>query len=154
MNTKKHHADHHAGAHPVNTDVSYEKSDVEARTIYVYLVGLAVAVVLSYAVCIFVLRATTRVAVQSDTPPPPIRVEMGSAYQELPPEPRLQGVPGHGNDPQADLREKIRQDTEENEKAGWVDQNAGIARIPVKDAMRIIAEKGLPGVPAPPAEKK
>ena len=154
MNTKTHHADHRAGANPVNTDVSYEKRDVEARTIYVYLIVLAVAVVLSYAVCIFVLRATTRVAVQSDSPPPSIRQEMGSTYQELPPEPRLQGVPGHGNDPQADLREKIRQDTEENERAGWIDQNAGIAQIPVKDAMKLIAEKGLPGAPAPPAEKK
>jgi hypothetical protein len=154
MNTKRHHADHPASANPVNADVSYEKRDVDARTIYVYLVVLAVAVVLSFAVCIFVLRATTRVAVQSDTPPPPIRQEMGSVYPELPPEPRLQGVPGHGNDPQADLREKIRQDTEENEKAGWIDQNAGIAQIPVKDAMKIIAEKGLPGAPAAPAEKK
>jgi hypothetical protein len=66
----------------------------------------------------------------------------------MPPEPRLQGVPGHGNDPQADLREKVRLDTEANEKAGWIDQDAGIAQIPVKDAMKVIAEKGLPGAPA------
>jgi hypothetical protein len=154
MSTKTHHADHPAGAEPVHSDVAYEKRDVEPRTIYVYLIALAIAVVLSYAVCIFVLRATTRVAIQSDTPPPPVRQEMGSAYQDLPPEPRLQGVPGHGNDPQADLREKLQQDTEANERAGWIDRSAGIAQIPVKDAMKIIAEKGLPGSPAPPAEKK
>ena len=77
---------------------------------------------------------------------------MGSAYEALPPEPRLQGVPGHGSDPQADLRQKIQSDTAANEKLGWIDQNAGIAQIPVEDAMKIIAEKGLPAVS--PAAKK
>ena len=50
--------------------------------------------------------------------------------------------------------EKLRQDTEENEKTGWIDQPAGVAQIPVKDAMKIIAEKGLPAVSAPPADRK
>ncbi len=72
----------------------------------------------------------------------------------MPPEPRLQGVPGHTTDPQLDLRVKIEGDTEANEKAAWIDQNSGIAQIPVKDAMKIIAEKGLPGASAAPAEKK
>jgi hypothetical protein len=133
---------------PVHDDVAFEKTDVQASTIYMYLIGLGVAVILSYLVCIFVLRETTSVAVSSDTPPPAVRQEMGEAFEDLPPEPRLQGVPGHGNDPQADLREKNRADAAENEKFGWVDQNAGIAQIPVKDAMKIIAEKGLPGAPA------
>ena len=52
------------------------------------------------------------------------------------------------------LREKMREDTEANEKAGWIDQTNGIAQIPVQDAMKIIAEKGLPAAATPPAEKK
>jgi hypothetical protein len=36
----------------------------------------------------------------------------------------------------------------------WVDKNAGIAQIPVEDAMKIIVEKGLPGASAPQVEKK
>jgi hypothetical protein len=72
----------------------------------------------------------------------------------MPPEPRLQGVPGHENDPQKDLREKLKTDQDANEKLEWLDKNAGIAQIPVKDAMKIIAEKGLPAASAPPAEKK
>jgi hypothetical protein len=83
-----------------------------------------------------------------------VRKEMGKDYLTMPPEPRLQGVPGHGTDPQYDLRAKLQQDTEDNEKVGWIDQTAGIARIPVEDAMKIIAEKGLPAASTPPAEKK
>jgi len=74
----------------------------------------------------------------------------------LPPEPRLQGFgfPGQEADPQADLRKKIRHDSEANGKLEWIDRSAGIVQIPVKDAMKIIAEKGLSSVPATPVEKK
>jgi hypothetical protein len=141
-----------AGAEPRNADVSFETTDVQVTTIYWYLGALAIAVMLSYVVCVFVLRLTTKIAVEFDTPPPTIRQEMGNSYEALPPEPRLQGVPGHLTDPQTDLRQKVQADTAANEKYGWIDQSSGIAQIPVQDAMKIIAEKGLPAIQ--PAEKK
>jgi hypothetical protein len=146
---------HHsaAGDEPRHDDVSFEPADVHPATIYWYLGALAVAVILSYVVCVFVLRITTKIAVDYDTQPPAIRQQMGSAYDALPPEPRLQGVPGHPSDPQADLRNKRAADEAANETTGWIDQNAGVAQIPVSEAMKIIAEKGLPGAPAA-AEKK
>jgi hypothetical protein len=52
------------------------------------------------------------------------------------------------------LRQKVKADNDANEKLQWIDKNAGIAQIPVEDAMKIIEEKGLPGTSAPPAEKK
>ena len=151
MSTDMHHGA--AGELPRNDDVAYEPADVHPATIYWYLGALAVAVVLSYVVCIFVLRVTTKIAVDYDTPPPAIRTQMGAAYDALPPEPRLQGVPGHTEDPQADLRVKRAADEAANETIGWVDQGTGIAQIPVSEAMKIIAEKGLPGASAS-AEKK
>ena len=154
MSTESHNSAHNAGALPEHDTVAFETRDVKARTIYIYLAVLAIAVILSYVVCVFILRATTKLAVESGTPPPAVRAEMGKDYLTMPPEPRLQGVPGHRNDPQNDLREKVLEDTEANEKAGWIDQNSGIAQIPVEDAMKIIAEKGLPAASTPPAEKK
>ncbi|HLZ93045.1 MAG TPA: hypothetical protein VKQ28_15145 [Candidatus Acidoferrum sp.] len=154
MSTESHNSAHPAGARPQHDTVSFETRDVKARTIYAYLAVLAAAVVLSYVVCVFVLRATEKLAADSETLPPPVRMEMGKDYRTLPPEPRLQGVPGHNIDPQSDLRQKMREDTEANEKAGWIDQNSGIAQIPVEDAMKIIAGKGLPAPPAPATEKK
>jgi hypothetical protein len=153
MSTESHNSAHNSGARPEHDTVAFEIRDVKARTIYAYLAVLAVAVILSYVAAVFVLRVTTKIAADSDTPPPPVRQEMKN-YLTMPPEPRLQGVPGHGTDPQYDLREKLREDTEGNEKAGWIDQNSGIAQIPVEDAMKIIAEKGLPAASTPPAEKK
>ena len=153
MSTESHNSAHNAGALPEHDTVAFENRDVKPRTIYVYLAVLALSVVLSYVVCVFILRITTKMAADSDTPPPSVRQEMKN-FLTMPPEPRLQGVPGHGTDPQYDLRVKIEEDTEANQNAGWIDQNSGIAQIPVEDAMKIIAEKGLPAASTPPAEKK
>ena len=139
---------------PVHDSVAYEKKDVKASRIYLYLLLLAAAVILAYVASVFILRATISLAEKSDTPPPPVRQEMGSNYNPLPPEPRLQGVPGHGNDPQLDLRTKIEQDVQANQTAGWIDKTQGIAQIPVTDAMRIIADKGLAVASAPPVQNK
>ncbi len=154
MSTESHNSAPNAGTLPENDAVAFETSDVKAGTIYAYLAVLAAAVIFSYVVSVFVLRVTTRLAAESDAPPPPVREEMGKDYVTLPPEPRLQGVPGHGTDPQYDLREKMQEDSEADEKAGWIDQNSGVAQIPVEDAMKIIVEKGLPVASTPPVEKK
>ena len=137
-----------------HTDVSFEERDVNARTIYGYLFALGLAVVAALLICIYILRFTLNYAASTDAPPPPSREALGKDFRALPPEPRLQGVPGHETDPQADLRKKIQEDSEANEKLEWIDKSSGIAQIPVKDAMKIIAEKGLATAPASATEKK
>ncbi len=145
---------HKTGQEPRHTDVSFEERDIKAGTIYGYLFALGAAVVASLLICIYILRFTLNFAASTDTPPPPSRDALGKDYRALPPEPRLQGVPGHQTDPQADLRKKIQEDSEANEKLEWLDRSSGIVQIPVKDAMKIIAEKGLPAGPAPATAKK
>jgi hypothetical protein len=74
-----------------------------------------------------------------------VRTEMNSCERDrmsLPPEPRLQGVPGHLSDAQLDMRDKTAADTSANESIGWVDKSNGIAKIPVSEAMKIIAQTG------------
>ena len=149
---------HNAGQPPRHTDVSFEGRDIKAGSIYGYLLALGVATVVALLICVYVLRLTANFMASSDTAPPPSREALGKDFRTMPPEPRLQGVPGHESDPQKDLREKLQADTEANEKFEWIDKNSGIAQIPVKEAMKIIAEKGLPGAfaaaPAPAMEKK
>lgn len=147
----EHHNTGHEGDPPTHTDVAFESSDIDTRTILAYMFYLALAVVATFVASIFIFRFMTGMAVSSETPMAPAHRNVGAT---MPPEPRLQGVPGHTSDPQLDLRDKGEADQEANEKYGWIDKQAGIAQIPVEDAMKIIAIKGLPAVPAPPAEKK
>ena len=146
----------HAGQSglPRHDTVSFETRDIKVHSIYWYLITLTISVAASFFICVYVLRYTERFVSREDTPLMPARAAMGRDYRVLPPEPRLQGVPGHDVDPQQDHRDKVRADNEANEKYGWIDQNAGIAQIPVKEAMKIIAQKGLPATPTAAPEKK
>jgi hypothetical protein len=68
------------------------------------------------------------------------------------PYPELPGAADAGNTaspalqrfPEADLAAFHRKEDEELTTLGWVDRARGIARIPVEDAMRILAARGLP----------
>ena len=53
-------------------------------------------------------------------------------------------------DPVADLN-KYREAVEQQlNSAGWVDQKAGIAHIPVERAIQMVAQRGLPSRQTPP----
>lgn len=148
------HAGHAPGDLPHHDTVSFETRDIKVRSIYWYLVVLTISVAASFFICIYVLRYTERFVSHDDAPMMPARAAMGRDFRVMPPEPRLQGVPGHYTDPQQDYRDKVRADNDANEKYGWIDQSGGVAQIPVSEAMKIIAQKGLPGAPAAAAEKK
>jgi len=154
MSTESHKRAESANQEPRHADVSFEQSDIRVGAIYKYLLVLGVTTIVALVICIYILRFTTNFITASDAPPPASREALGQNYQSLPPEPRLQGVPGHTADPQEDLRNKLRADTAENEKFGWIDKNAGIAQIPVNDAMKVVAEKGLSVVTTPHGERK
>jgi hypothetical protein len=55
-----------------------------------------------------------------------------------PPEPKLQV------NPREDLEELRRQEDQILNSAGWVDKNAGIVRIPIEEAMKLVVQRGLP----------
>jgi 7-keto-8-aminopelargonate synthetase-like enzyme len=131
---------HDTGQEPRHTDVSFEERDIKASTIYGYLFALGAAVVASLLVCVYILRFTTKFMSSFDTPPPPSREALGKDYRMMPPE--------------ADLRKKNQADAEANEKLEWLDKSGGIAQIPVKDAMKIVAEKGLSSAPVQAEKKK
>jgi len=150
MSTEHHSTSQPGDPEPVNKDVAFETSDIDTRTILAYLFYLALAVIAAFGASVFIFRFTTSLAVDSRSLPPPVRHGVAPT---MPPEPRLQGMPGT-NDPQQDMRNMLKEDVGANEKLGWIDKPAGIAQIPVEEAMKIIATKGLPAVPAATAEKK
>jgi hypothetical protein len=65
----------------------------------------------------------------------PLAVEQD---KRLPPEPRLQ------TNPREDLRELRAGEDETLSTYGWVDKNAGVVRIPIDEAMKLVIQRGLP----------
>jgi hypothetical protein len=157
MSTEHHNSGHVTEEVPFHKDIAFEPRDLRPKVILWALFYLAVAVVVSLFICKYVMIYTTRLAEEGNTPHPPVWQELSPQQRDailLPPEPRLQGVPGHLTDPQQDLRNKIKADTQANERFGWIDEKDGIAQIPVEDAMKLIVQNGLPAVPPPPVAKK
>jgi hypothetical protein len=136
---------------PLHDDVSFEERDVRTSIILKFLVGLAITLVISYFVTIGIYTGLTHYWASTYAAPPPSREGEGLT---MPPEPRLQGMPGHMTDAQEDWRNMVKADTAANNELGWTDEKTGMARIPVTDAMDLIVAKGLPTLPAMPDEKK
>jgi hypothetical protein len=149
MSTEHHNHGQTNGERPQHEDVSFEATDVRSLPIFKFLIYLGITVIASFILSIGIYKGLKSYWTTSYEAPAPTR----DAGPHFPPEPRMQGMPGHLTDPQHDMREKVEADTKANNELGWVDKNAGIAQIPVKDAMKLIVEKGLPVV-TPPVEKK
>jgi hypothetical protein len=149
MSTEHHNHGQANGGRPQHADVSFEGTDVKSSPIVKFLLYLGITVIASFFLSLGFYKGLKNYWTSSYEAPAPMR----EAGPQLPPEPRMQGMPGHLADPQHDMREKVQADTKANNELGWVDKNAGIAQIPVKDAMKLIVEKGLPAISAP-AEKK
>ena len=143
MSTK--HKSHPVGSGPVHDDVAFDPRDVRSGGVLQFLAYLGLVVLLALLVCWGVLRVTESRIARFEKAPTPARQDVGKQY---PPEPRLQGVPGdlnyHPSDPQQDLRDKLARDRAALEELRWVDEKAGIAQVPIDDAMKIIVERGLP----------
>lgn len=73
----------------------------------------------------------------------PLGVRLGEATPTtLPPEPRLEAAPGETADFVRSREDPVLT------SYGWVDQKNGVVRLPIQQAMNVIAQKGLPSRPA------
>lgn len=122
-------------------EVQFEHSDVNASSLLKYgfwlVVTTAVVVVILWRLYfVFVAQEAAR------QPPPPV-MKIDPEAMSVPP-PNLQAMPIQ------DLTAFRRREDGVLHSYGWVDKEAGVVRIPIDEAMRILAERGLPP-PAPPA---
>lgn len=141
------------GMHEHGREVGHEVSELRIGPIVWFLVGLAVATVvigLLVAGLFDAFESREQKAKAAASP-------LSSERQKLPPEPRLQLAPSTKEQLERKLPPDIKQDSplqemkrlreEENEKLssyGWVDEKAGIVRIPIEDAKKRLLEKGIP----------
>jgi hypothetical protein len=120
---------------PDNPEVVHEESDVNVRAILGFGIALVVAAVIIH-VCLWWLqglyqRQTERAQMQ-------VYPLAAGRQEQLPPMPRLQ------EHPQQDMRELREKQQALLNGYSWVNRDAGVARIPIEEAMRIVVERGLP----------
>lgn len=132
----KHHAAHGHTAHDgaYNEDVAHEYSDVNVRALLLFCVGL-VAICGAVAVAMWGLfEVFERQAAQNDPVMSPLAYPAGRER----PEPKLlEDEPGYLQTVKAGERAVL-------EGYGWVDQQNGVARIPIEEAKKRLLQQGLP----------
>jgi hypothetical protein len=129
-----------------NPDVQFEKEDIRATPVLKFLVGIAVTSVVTCFLLLAFYRGMRSYVAARQPEPPHMRFEEDREA----PAPRLQ------DRPDLDLQDvRAREDRILN-TYGWVDKSRGIVRIPVDEAMKLVAEQGLggPSAMAPSAGDK
>jgi hypothetical protein len=114
---------------------TYERSDVNVRGILGFGLGLVIAAAVIHLLMWWLLDALAIREAAQEPPPSPLAVRPG---QSVPPEPRLQISPPR------DMQELRAAEETLLHSYGWVDQQAGVVRIPIERAMQVLVERGLP----------
>jgi hypothetical protein len=107
---------------------AYEKTDVDAKSIVRVAIAFAVVTVGAAAIALGLFRLLGDREEGSDPPPPPLS---RPAEGRLAPEPRLQTAPA------ADLAAVQEEERRALAGYGWADEAAGVARIPIEEAMAL-----------------
>ena len=126
-------------------EVDYDRTDLSAKGIVGFLIGLGVIVVLIGVISwgLYYSLSGGRIF-----PQPPEIAAPATTVPKGNPEARFP-APALQPDAAAELN-KFRSGEEERLNSyGWVDQKAGIVHIPIERAMDLVAQRGLPTRPAP-----
>lgn len=122
--------------------VDFEKTDVQPALVVRVGVGIALVSLVAIVAVLALINFFGHRATQAERPSPPLgRHEQG----RVPPAPRLQ------EQPFVDIRALHADEQAVLSSAAWLAEGAGVARIPVEEAMKIVAEKGLPYWPPAPS---
>ncbi len=122
-----------SGVRRSNPEVQYERSDVSLFVIAMVALGI---LVLLGVVPLVMIGAF-----------PLSRGDVDRRLAISPPEPRLQTAPA------ADLAAYLSKERKLLDSYGWVDRDHGIAHIPIEEAMRRLAQQGIPEFPGPGARE-
>ena len=138
--------DNHIDGH--NQEMDFEREDLTPKPILIFLGALAVGCVLVY----FVLRGLYSYldSYENHHQPaqsPLVQQTTADTRRVLPgditkfPQPRLEG------DERREINDFREQEEQTLNSYGWVDQKAGVVRIPIERAMQLMAQRGLPTRP-------
>ncbi len=121
---------------PLHEDVRYEPSDVSVRGVLAFGLGLAVLAVFVHLLLAWLTPALQRSEQALHSVPPPVARERPRLPQNLEkiPAPRLEKS-------EFEALQELRAEEERLlHSREWIDQKKEIARIPIEEAMRLLAD--------------
>lgn len=136
-----------------HADAGFEREDLRSKSVIGFFVGLVLVCVL----VAFLLRGLYGILdAHARAHQPPLgpltpatsadtrdlsKAEVRTEIKQAFPDPRLE------EDERGELKKILRDQEQELNSYGWVDEKAGVARIPIERAMQLVTERGLPTTP-------
>jgi hypothetical protein len=135
--------------------VEFEREDLSTRGIFGFMIGLAITGVIIYFIITGMYKFLDKYEQSQMTSSSPLTKPEDSAMvgaRRLPPgyaENRFKdnGAPLLEVDERGQLKTFVLDQEKQLNSYGWVDEKAGVAHIPIKQAMDLIAQRGLPVCP-------
>ena len=139
-----------------HSQTEFERQDLRPRVVYAFLISLAIMGTLVYFVVWGLYDAIDAYQKRHQPAQNPLVVPEANPRQVLPetidrfPQPRLE------RNERLEINDFRLEEEQTLYSYGWVDQPAGIVRIPIERAMELIAQRGLSTTPKvgtiPPSE--
>jgi hypothetical protein len=129
-----------------NEDVAHEHSDINVRSILTFALAVTIVGILAAAGMAGLFHLFQKQAAANEPRITPLAMPAtkmpsttaGSPVFSPAPQPQLLT-----NEPMA-LRQLHQTEDQQLHQYGWVDQNAGVARVPIEQAKKLLIERGLP----------
>jgi hypothetical protein len=149
MNERKKHSG-------IDRELEFERRDLHPRAVYAFLIGLALTGIVVYFVVWGLYDVIDAYQRRHQPPQNPLVASEADTRRVSPeaidrfPQPRLE------RNERLEINDFRLHEEQTLYSYGWVDQQAGIVRIPIDRAMELIAQRGLSTTPKvgtiPPSE--
>jgi len=134
--------------HQEHDEVAYEREDLSPRGIFAFLIGMALIGVLIHFALKGMYGYLDSYQKQHQPPLNPLVSQTENDSRKVSnadvarfPQPRLE------TNERVEINDFRLQEEKTLNSYGWIDQKAGIARIPIDQAMQLLAQRGLPTRP-------
>jgi hypothetical protein len=138
----------HMKSHYGPEEEGFEREDIGARTIFRFLAGVGIFLIVTYFIVIGVYGYLDRYQsahepLQNPLAPPSsadTRIVSDADVKEFP-KPRLE------KNERLEINSFRMKEEETLNSYGWVDEKAGVVHIPIERAMELVEQRGLPTLP-------
>jgi len=133
-------------------ETAFEREDLSTRGVFVFMIGLAITGLIIYFIIIGMYSFLDKYEHAQMTTASPLVTSMGPASRVVTKDYmekfKDNGAPMLESDERGQFSGYLMKQENQLNSYGWVDEKAGVARIPITHAMDLLVEQGLPVRPS------
>ena len=139
-----------------NPSVEFEHEDLSTKAIFGFMIGLAITGIVIYFIITGMYSYLDKYEREQASTASPLVSKQAIPGRHIPYAPGQDyvskqfsenGAPMLEIDEKGQFRDFLMKQEQELNSYGWVDEKAGVAHIPVEEAMKLIVQRGLPVMP-------